>query len=110
MLCLGNVSKDFSAINIKKTGLYGTIYDFSVNYGAISVDNILSIHKYLIKNTAQYKMFKSVKQTFTLAMILLSCNLPSLNSLKCISVNNQKCKTRPQVVNVNGDDAWIFSI
>ena len=55
-------------------------------------------------------MFKSVKQTFTLAMILFSCNLPSINSLKCISVNNQECETRPQVVNVNGDDAWIFSI
>ena len=49
MLCLRNVSKDFSASNMKKTGLYGTIYDFSVDYGAISVDNILSIHKYLIK-------------------------------------------------------------
>ena len=51
VLCLGNVSKDFSVINIKKTGLYGTVYDFSVNYGAISVDNILSIHNYFIKKT-----------------------------------------------------------
>ena len=33
----------------KKTGLYGTIYDFSADYGAISVDDILRIHKYLIK-------------------------------------------------------------
>ena len=49
VLCLGNFSKDFSASNMKKTGLYGTVYDFSVNYGAISVDNMLSIHKYLIK-------------------------------------------------------------
>ena len=55
-------------------------------------------------------MFKSVQQTFTLAMIVFSCNLPSINSLKCISVNNQECKTRLQVVNVNGDDACIFSI
>ena len=49
VLCLGNVSKDFSADNIKKTRLYGTVYDFSVDYDAISVDDILSIHKYLIK-------------------------------------------------------------
>ena len=34
---------------MKKTGLYGTVYDFSAAYGAISVDDILSIHKYLIK-------------------------------------------------------------
>ena len=49
VLCLGNVSKDFSTSNMKKTGLYETVYDFSVDYGAIPVDNILSIHKYLIK-------------------------------------------------------------
>ena len=42
VLCLGNVSKDFSASNMKKTGLYGTIYDFSAAYGAISVDDILA--------------------------------------------------------------------
>ena len=30
------------------------------------------------------------------------------NSLSCISMNNQECKTRPQVVNVNGDDPVFF--
>ena len=50
-LCLGNVSKDFQARDMKKkkTGLYGTAYDFSAYYGPISVDDILSIYKYLIK-------------------------------------------------------------
>ena len=48
-LCLGNVSKDFSASNMKKTGFNGHIYDFSVDYDAIDVDNILDIHKYLMK-------------------------------------------------------------
>ena len=47
MLCLGNISKDFSINNMKKTGLYGTVYKFSADYGAISVDDILNIHKYL---------------------------------------------------------------
>ena len=49
VLCLGNVSKDFSVSNMKKTKLYGTAYDFSVDYGAISIDDILSINKYLIR-------------------------------------------------------------
>ena len=49
ILCLGNISKDFSVVNMKKTGLHGTVYEFSVDYGAIPVDNILNIHKYLIK-------------------------------------------------------------
>ena len=48
-LCLGNVSKDFSASNMKKTGLTGHIYDFSVDYDSIDVDDILDIHKYLMK-------------------------------------------------------------
>ena len=51
MVCLGNISKDFSASNMKKIGLHGTVYDFSVSYSAISVDNMLNIHTCLIKKT-----------------------------------------------------------
>ena len=48
-LCLGNVSKEFSVDNIKKTGLYGYVDDFSVDYDAIAVDDILDIHNHLMK-------------------------------------------------------------
>ena len=48
-LCLGNISKDFSVDNMKKTVLNGYVHDFSVDYGAIAVDHILDIHKYLMK-------------------------------------------------------------
>ena len=48
-LCLGNASKDFSASNMKKTGFNGYFYDFSVDYDSIDVDDILDIHKYLMK-------------------------------------------------------------
>ena len=48
-LCLGKISKDFSIDNMKKTGLNGYIYDFSVDYDAIAVDDILDIHKYLME-------------------------------------------------------------
>ena len=47
-LCLGNISKDFSVDNIKKNRMKW-IYDFSVDYDAIAVDNILNIHKYLME-------------------------------------------------------------
>ena len=47
--CLGNISKYFSVDNIKKTGLNRYVYDFSVDYDAIAVDDILDIHKYLMK-------------------------------------------------------------
>ena len=48
-LCLGNISKDFSVDNMKKTRLNGYVYDFSVDYDAISVDDILDIRKYLME-------------------------------------------------------------
>ena len=48
-LCLGNVSKDFSTSNMKKTGLNGYIYDFSIDYNSIGVSDIQDIHKYLMK-------------------------------------------------------------
>ena len=48
-LCLGNISKDFSVDNMKKTGLNGYVYDFSVDYNIIGTSNIINIHKYLMK-------------------------------------------------------------
>ena len=52
-LCLGNISKDFSLDNIKKTGLNGYVYDFSVDYDVIAVDDILDIHKYLMEKSGR---------------------------------------------------------
>ena len=49
LLCLGNISKDWSVDNIKKAGFNGYVYDFSVDYCATDVDDIKGIHKYLIK-------------------------------------------------------------
>ena len=48
-LYLGNISKDCTLDNIKKAGLNGYVYDFSVDYDAIAVDDILDTHNYLIK-------------------------------------------------------------
>ena len=48
-LCLGNISKDWTLDNMKKTGFNGYIYDFSVGYNAIAVFDILDIHKYLME-------------------------------------------------------------
>ena len=48
-LCLENISKDWSVDNMKKIGFNGYFYDFSVDYDAVAPDDILDIHKYLIK-------------------------------------------------------------
>ena len=48
-LCLGNISKDWSTDNMKKTGLTGYVYDFSADYNAVTLDDIKDVHKYLMK-------------------------------------------------------------
>ena len=48
-LCLGNISKDWSTDNMKKSGFNGYVYDFSVDYDATDIDDIVDIHKYLMK-------------------------------------------------------------
>ena len=53
-------------------------------------------------------MFEFVKQVFISAMMFFGCNLSNVNSSKCISMNNQECKVRPQIVNVNSDEPVFF--
>ena len=48
-LCLGNISKDWSTDNMRKSSFTGYVYDLSVDYDAIGVNDIKDIHKYLMK-------------------------------------------------------------
>ena len=48
-LCLGNILKDWSVDNMKKNKLNEYVYDFSVDYDAIAVDDTFDIHNYLMK-------------------------------------------------------------
>ena len=47
-ICLGKISKNWSVDNMKRTGLTGYVYDFSVDYRATGVDDIKDVHKYLM--------------------------------------------------------------
>ena len=49
-LCLGSMSKSFSAEYIKKTGLDGYVYDVSVDYWAVATNKVLDIRKYLMES------------------------------------------------------------
>ena len=44
---------------------------------------------------------------FFVGLTILS-SFTNANSLSCISINNQECKARPQVINVNGDEPVFF--
>ena len=41
-------------------------------------------------------------------MMFFGCNLSSVNSLECVPMNNQECKVRPEIVNVNSDEPAFF--
>ena len=48
-LCIGNLSSDSTTTNSEKTGLYGNIYDFVVDYQGINgVKQIYDMHRYLM--------------------------------------------------------------
>ena len=50
---ISNVSrryfKKFFTDNLEKTGLYGYLFDLSIDYDSTDVDNILNIHEYLME-------------------------------------------------------------
>ena len=54
-LCLGNISKDFSVDNMKKTGLNGYVYDFSVDYRTVPTVFISNIDRYLVVKNGMLK-------------------------------------------------------
>ena len=56
-------------------------------------------------------MFSFVKQIFVSAMFF-GYNLLSVNLLKCVLINNQECKVRPEIVNINSNEPifYLFSI
>ena len=46
------------------------VYDFGVDYDA-ALDDILDVHKYLMKKMGQYNIIGFVKQIFVSAMMFL---------------------------------------
>ena len=53
-------------------------------------------------------MLKFVKQIFISAMMFFSCNILNVNSLECVSMSNQECKSRPEIINVNCDEPSFY--
>ena len=39
-LCSGNILEDVTVANMKNEGLYGSVFDFSVDYNPIAVDQL----------------------------------------------------------------------
>ena len=63
-------------------------------------------------------MFGFVKQIFVSTIMFFGCNISSVNSLtavplnkillKCVSINNQECKIRPEIKNINSNEPLFY--
>ena len=63
-LCLSNVSKYFIINNMNKSGWKGVINFFSVDFNPIDTNDILDIHKYLMKRTWYKIMSGLIKNVY----------------------------------------------
>ena len=52
-------------------------------------------------------MFRVTKQIFV-STIMFFGSLLNVNPLKCVSMNNHKCKVRPEIVNVNSNEPLFY--
>ena len=49
-------------------------------------------------------MFRFIKKVFVAAMTFFGCYVPNVNPLKCVLMNNQECKIRPQIMNISSNE------
>ena len=107
-LCSGNVSKNVSVDNMKKTGLSRCIHDFSVDDDTIGVDNVLDIHKYLMKKHDIKQRFDLLEKCFIGLYISFNWSLTSMANAfsltTCKSLNNQSCVARLTLIDLNPDE------
>ena len=52
-------------------------------------------------------MFKFIKQIFFSTLMYFG-SLSSVNPLECISMKNQECKVRPEIVNISRNDPIFY--
>ena len=57
-------------------------------------------------------MFRFVKKVFCVAMTFFRCNPLNVNSLECVSMNNQERKIKAKIIDINNNEStfYVFSI
>ena len=110
-LCLANISKDWSVIIMKKTGMNGYFFKFCADYEVFNpplnaARDIPFLYSYFMtkRKIKQNKMFQFIKKCFVIA----SAFLTSLNPLSCISMANKECKVRPEIINLNSNEPVFY--
>ena len=87
-LCLGNISKKFTANNVRKKN-------------NIDTSNIINIHKYLMKKTWYKIMLGIIKKMF---IVLWTSMINASNHAKCVFLSNQKWKIHPTLFNLHSNE------
>ena len=52
-------------------------------------------------------MFRFIKQILISALMYFG-NLSNVNSLECVSMKNQECKVRPEIVDINSNNPIFY--
>ena len=53
-------------------------------------------------------MLGFIKKCFFTVMILINFILSNVNSLECVSINNQECKIRTQIINLDTNEPMFY--
>ena len=53
-------------------------------------------------------MFRFMKRIFVSVIMFSGYNLSSVNSLESISIKNEECKVRPEIVNGNSNELIFY--
>ena len=53
-------------------------------------------------------MFGFIKKCFFTAMTFCSCSVLNINSLECVLMNNQECKIRSEIINLNTNEPLFY--
>ena len=53
-------------------------------------------------------MFGFVKRLFVSIMMFFGCNLSSVNPFDCVSMNNQECNARFEIVDGNSNELVLY--
>ena len=57
-------------------------------------------------------IFGFIKKCFFTAVTFFNFDLSNVNPLECVSMNNQECKMRPEIININTNEPvfYLYSI
>ena len=70
----------------------------------------LDIHNYLIKKYVLLKQCLDSLKLFFFFAAMTFFNLSNVNSLECVSLDNQECKIRSEIINTNNNEPVFYPL